>query len=270
MDDSRDWITGSEEEVVGRAAAFVTAEACRAMAERGRFTLVLAGGNTPKALYRLLARGIPPAMLKGLDGEPPQEWRRSPDNPELATLPWRHTLLFLGDERYVPEGHPDSNYGMVREQLIRHICIPPQNIAKMPVDAGDAADDARRYETMLRSLFRLPDTHGEAQFPSFDLVILGLGDDGHTASLFPDDRSSLEEARRWVVAAKAPDAKPPIPRLTITLPVINHASRVMFLVPGSRHDLARSIRDGLRPDLPAGMVRPEKRPPLWFVAGTPA
>jgi 6-phosphogluconolactonase len=261
------WITGSDEAVTERAAVFITALAYRALAERGRFTMALAGGGTPRSLYGLLARGIDEKILAGSGYGLPAAARRSPADPRLVTLPWRHTLLFQGDERYVPAAHPDSNYGVVRETLIRHICIPPQHIVRMPVESGDARGDALRYEQLLRGLFRRTEGRLDEGFPEFDLVMLGLGDDGHTASLFPGDREALEESSRWVLAVEARRADPPGTRLTLTLPVINHAAAVMFLVPEKRHELARSIHDGLRPDLPAGMVKPAHGELFWFVAG---
>ncbi|NTU90815.1 MAG: 6-phosphogluconolactonase [Chlorobiaceae bacterium] len=263
-----DWFAGDKERVTLQAAALITSEACKALAERGRFTLVLAGGATPIALYELLARGIPPGLMSELGLQVPAQARRSPSDPELITLPWRHTLLFQGDERHLPSSHPDSNYAMVREHLIRHVCIPPQNVFRMPVESDDPVTDAARYETSLRALFRMPEHTLPKRFPAFDLIILGLGDDGHTASLFPGNPDLLHETERWILAADAPPyAKPPVPRLTMSLPVINHAETVLFFVPGSRHELARSIRDGKHPELPAAMVKPLKRAPLWFVAG---
>ncbi|NTV02808.1 MAG: 6-phosphogluconolactonase [Chlorobiaceae bacterium] len=260
------WITGSEPEVVERAAAFITEAAYRAVDARGRFTMALAGGSTPQELYALLARGIPESRLAGLGCEVPHDARRSPAAPGKITLPWLHTLLFQGDERYVPSTHPDSNFGMARRSLIRHSGIPPRNIVRMPVESGDAAGDARRYESLMRDLFGKDGESSAEGLPVFDLVMLGLGDDGHTASLFPGDREAIEERSRWVVAVEAPDAKPPGTRLTLTLPVINEAAAVMFLVPAKRHGLARSIHEGLHPELPAGMVRPRRGRLVWFVA----
>lgn len=272
MEDLRNkrWLTGSELQTARQAAAFITDRAYRAVNSRGRFTLVLAGGSTPIPLYAMLARGIPSDFMSHLGFALPSRARRSPVDPELVTLPWQDTLLFQGDERHVPWTNPDSNYGTAREHLIRHICIPPQNLMPMPVGETCAAEDARRYEKQLRSLFRMPEDAPQKEFPAFDLVILGLGDDGHTASLFPGDREALAETRRWVVAVDAPEANPPLPRLTLTLPVINHAETVMFMVPAKRIGLARSIMEGKRPDLPAGMVKPVNGAPVWFAADTGA
>ena len=262
----KDWITGEEEHVIEMAAAFITATAYRSVADRGRFNLVLAGGNTPRKLYRKLDTGIDAKHLPDFGYTPPRSGNAEAPNPAGVTLPWRNTVIFQGDERYVPVNHPDSNYGMARELFIRQRCMPPGNIFRMPVESGDPAEDALRYETMLRGHFRLGRAENREEFPRFDLVILGLGSDGHTASLFPADKRALEEKKRWVINVDAPEANPPGVRLTLTLPAINHASNVMFLVPANRFALARSIRDGERPELPAGMVKPLNGNTLWFVA----
>jgi 6-phosphogluconolactonase len=257
------WITAPHEALLERAAAFITDAAYRAVAEQGRFTLVLSGGNTPRALHQKLVEGIPEARYLELGYTLPQEVRHCPRNPEAITLPWAHTLLFMGDERYLPPSHPDSNYGMARETLIRHVCVKPANIHKMPNESGNPEADARRYELLLRGLFR---KHASDDAPpSFDLILLGLGDDAHTASLFPGDRKSLDEKKRWVIAVDAPNGKPPGMRLTLTLPVINEARNVLFLIPASRYDFARAISNGERPELPAGMVRPRSGDVWWFV-----
>ena len=257
------WITAPREALLDRAAAFITDAAYRAVAERGRFTLVLSGGNTPRALHQKLAEGISESRYLELGYTLPQEVRRCSRNPDAITLPWARTLLFMGDERYLPPSHPDSNYGMARETLIRHVCVKPENIHKMPTESGDPEADARRYELLLRGLYRKHASNDAP--PSFDLIHLGLGDDAHTASLFPGDRKSLDEKERWVIAVNAPNGKPPGMRLTLTLPVINEAKNVLFLVPPSRKDFARSISNGERPELPSGMVKPRSGDVWWFV-----
>jgi 6-phosphogluconolactonase len=257
------WITAPHEALLERAAAFITDAAYRAVAEQGRFTLVLSGGNTPRALYRKLVEGISEKRYLELGYTLPGEVRRNARNPEAIELPWAHTLLFQGDERYVPPSHPDSNYGMARETLIRHVGVKPENIFRMPTESDDPAEDARRYELLLRGLFR---KHASDDAPpSFDLILLGLGDDAHTASLFPGNGEALDEKERWVIAINAPNGKPPGMRLTLTLPVINEAANVLFLIPPSRQDLARAISNGERPESPAGMVKPRSGEVWWFV-----
>ncbi|NTV66074.1 MAG: 6-phosphogluconolactonase [Chlorobaculum sp.] len=261
------WICAPHDALLERAAAFITDAAYRAVAERGRFTLVLSGGNTPRALHQKLVEGISEERYLELGYTLPGEVRRNASNPEAIELPWAHTLLFLGDERYLPPSHPDSNYGMARETLLRHVCVKPENIHMMPTESDDPAEDAEQYETLLRGLFRKRGADADDAPPSFDLILLGLGDDGHTASLFPGDEKSLDEKERWVIAVNAPNGKPPGMRLTLTLPVINEAANVLFLIPPTRYELARSITNGEKPELPAGMVKPRSGNVWWFVEG---
>lgn len=257
------WISAPLDALLEKAVAFITDAAYRAVAERGRFTLVLSGGNTPRALHQKLAEGISEQRYRELGYTLPEEPLRSASNPDAITPPWAHTLLFQGDERYLPPSHPDSNYGMARETLIRHVCVKPENIFRMPTESGDPEEDARRYEMLLRGLFHKRDSNDAP--PSFDLILLGLGDDGHTASLMPGDQAALEEQTRWVIAVDAPNGKPPGMRLTLTLHVINEAKAVLFLIPSSRYDLAQSISNGEKPELPSGMVMPRSGDVWWFV-----
>jgi 6-phosphogluconolactonase len=259
------WISAPREALLELAAAFITDAAYQAVAERGRFTLVLSGGNTPRALHRKLTEGISEGRYLELGYTLPQDACRSPRNPDAITLPWAHTLFFMGDERYLPPSHPDSNYSMADETLIRHVGVKPENIFRMPTESGDPEADAQRYELLLRSLFH--QRASDDAPPSFDLILLGLGDDAHTASLFPGDHASLDEKERWVIAVNAPNGKPPGMRLTLTLPVINEARNVLFLIPPSRHDLARAISNGEKPESPAGMVKPKSGDVWWFVKG---
>ncbi|UWX57285.1 6-phosphogluconolactonase [Chlorobaculum sp. MV4-Y] len=259
------WISEPLDALLEKAVAFITDTAYQAVAERGRFTLVLSGGNTPRALHKQLAKGIREERYLELGYKLPADVRRCTRDPEVIVPPWAHTLLFQGDERYLPPSHPDSNYGMARETLIRNICVKASNIHRMPTESGNPQADARSYESLLRGLFR---KHASDDAPpSFDLILLGLGDDGHTASLFPGDHKSLDEKERWVIAIDAPNGKPPGMRLTLTLPVINEARNALFLIPPSRYDFARSISNGERPELPAGMVRPRSGNVWWFVEG---
>lgn len=259
------WISEPLDALLEKTVAFITDTAYRAVAERGRFTLVLSGGNTPRALHEQLANGIREERYLELGYKLPEEVRRCTRDPERIVPPWAHTLLFQGDERYLPPSHPDSNYGMARQTLIRNVCVKPSNIHRMPTESGDPEEDARQYEALLRGLFH---KRGSDDLPpSFDLILLGLGDDGHTASLMPGDRKALDEKERWVIAVDAPNGKPPGTRLTLTLPVINEAKAALFLVPPTRYKLARSISNGERPELPSGMVRPRNGEVWWFVEG---
>ncbi|NTU54069.1 MAG: 6-phosphogluconolactonase [Chlorobiaceae bacterium] len=245
------WISAPHEVLPELAAAFITDRGWQAAGKRGRFTLVLAGGNTPRDIYRKLAEGVSEERYRELGYTLPKEFRRSHRNPEAIMLPWSQTQLFMSDERYLPPSHPQSNYGMIRETLLRHTCIKPENIHRMPTASGDPDADARQYEKGLA-------TH-------LDLILLGLGDDGHTASLFPDDSEALKELQRRVIAINAPNGNPPGIRLTLTLPAINKAANVIFLIPSSRYELARSISNGEKPELPAGKVKPGIGDVWWFV-----
>ncbi len=169
------------------------------LASQASFSLVLAGGSTPGALYRLLA----------------SEYREQ--------IPWAQLHLFWGDERYVPPSDPRSNYRMARETLLDHVPVPKGNLHPMSTEFPEAEKAAADYENLLRIYF--PDA-----WPRFDLVLLGMGPDGHTASLFPNT-PALDEQERWVAATRAPVE--PVQRLTLTLPVLNHAAQVYFLVAGA-------------------------------------
>lgn len=222
-------------ETLSRAAARDLAERITTIvAGEGRFTLALAGGNTPRPLYRLLAA----------------EHRDQ--------IPWARVHLFWGDERYVPQDDPRSNYRLAREALLDHVPIPAENVHPMSTDFPDPDAAARAYEDMLRSRFASP-------WPHFDTVLLGLGTDGHTASLFPGS-PALEEQERWVVAVRAP-VEPSL-RLTLTLPVLNHAAQVSFLVAGEdkARALHRAFADAPHPRIcPAAGVRPRSGDVIWWV-----
>src|SRR6266576_495374 len=156
------------------AEEFVRA-ARTAIGAQGRFTVALSGGSTPKALYSLLATNS-------------------------AGFAWNRIFLFFGDERHVPPTDPESNYRMVNESLLTKIAIPAENVFRVPAENPDAAAAASEYEAQLRRFFELKS--GElksAEFPRFDLILLGLGPDGHTASLFPNT-AALNETKRLVVA----------------------------------------------------------------------
>ena len=220
------------------AAEFVTA-AGEAVAARGCFTVALSGGSTPRRLYERLAS----ARSSG------------------PAVPWPQTHIFWGDERLVPPGHLDSNYRMAREVLLDRIALPADQIHPIPSDAGDATEAASKYEAELRAFFS--STTGEA--PRFDLILLGLGNDGHTASLFPGS-DAVGEKTRWVIGHRVEGI--PHDRVTLTFPVLNNAARVVFLVSGS--DKAGALQSVLEGDdpidrVPARGVRPTRDGLLWLV-----
>jgi len=237
------------------AAEFVCGFAEKAVERTGLFTFVLAGGKTPRTLYERLAR------------------------PPFATrMPWPSMHFFWGDERCVSPEHQESNFGMAFQALIAKVPVPPENIHRMPGDAATAEQGAEAYERLLREFFRSvsdpgrppPSNARDRDFPAFDLIMLGVGTDGHTASLFPQD-PLLEERQRWVGPVHYPRGSPPVPRISLTLPVINHARCVLFLVSGTeKKDVIRSILNDpvtARRRYPAAMVRSRGRV-VWLLEET--
>jgi 6-phosphogluconolactonase len=206
-----------------------------AIGAQGRFTVALAGGSTPKGLYSLLASNY-------------------------ANFAWNRVFLFFGDERHVPPTDPESNYRMANESLITKISIPAENVFRVPTENPDAAAAALAYENDLRRFFELK----PQQFPRFDLILLGLGPDGHTASLFPDS-PALEEQSRLVVANWV--AKFNTYRITFTFPVLNRAAEVMFLTCGAdKADMVRQVLETkTTPPLPSQRVQPSDGKLLWML-----
>jgi len=219
------------------AAEHVAAQAATATAARGRFTIALSGGSTPKALYARLAD---PA------------WRDAID--------WSAWHVFWGDERLVPPDDPNSNVGLAERALLARVPIPAAQVYRVPVDAGGRVAVARAYEAVLRRVFDL----APGAWPRFDLVLLGLGGDGHTASLFPG-HPALDEHTRLVVGTPPGTLPPTLDRVTLTLPVLNTARAVTFLAAGA--DKAAVLRRVLAgaPDLPAARVRPVDGEVRWLI-----
>ena len=236
-------------EALARAAAEEVARCAEAaVRERGRFTIALSGGSTPQRLYRLLA-----------DREAPYR----------ARIEWSAAHVFWGDERHVPPDHPDSNDRMAREALLDRVPVPADNIHRIHAELPDAAEAAEAYETELRRAFAL--APGEA--PRFDLVLMGLGTDGHTASLFPGSEA-VHERERLVVAPWID--KLSSFRITLTLPVFERAAEVLFLVSGEDKAAAlQAVFEGVQgepaPDrYPAQLVRPREGRLLWYADRTAA
>lgn len=205
----------------------------------GVFTVALSGGSTPKNLYLLLAG----------------------DETMRKAIPWERVHFFWGDERHVPPDHSESNYRMAHEALLSKIPLPAANVHRIKSENPDAHQAAAGYEQEIRKFFQLPD----GGIPRFDLVFLGLGSDGHTASLFPGTKA-LNEDRRLVVANWV--GKFDTLRITMTAPLLNEASEVIFLVAGD--DKAAPLKSVLEGDyepmqLPAQLIRPEKGRLLWIV-----
>jgi 6-phosphogluconolactonase len=210
-------------------------EAIAAVNSHGRFTVALSGGSTPKALYNLLAT--------------------------KSRLPWNKIYFFFGDERHVPPDDPESNYRMVREALFSTVPIPLENVFRIPAEDPSAAQAAASYEQTLKKFFQIDGN----RFPHLDLILLGMGPDGHTASLFPDTKVLQEKSRlvasNWVEKFKTD-------RITLTLPVLNGAAVVMFLVSGQ--DKANTLKEVLEGNqsgelLPAKLIQPADGKLIWMV-----
>jgi 6-phosphogluconolactonase len=214
-----------------RAAEWMTETA---LAAKGPLRIALSGGSTPKALYSLLAS---------------DEFR--------DRFPWQQVSWFWGDERFVPYDHPESNYRMAREAMLARVPVPPQNIHPIPAD-GTPEEAARRYEQILHEAYGAPIL--EATRPFFDIMLLGLGADGHTASLLPGEKV-LDERDRWVAAVS--HGRPEV-RITMTYPVIESSQHVVFLVAGQeKAAILQKIRTG-GSQAPAARIRPAGEL-LWFV-----
>ncbi len=207
-----------------------------AVSQRGRFAIALSGGRTPAKLYSLWARAAQ----------------------EGAVTPWEHVHLFWGDERYVPHDDLLSNYRMACEALIHHVPIPEANVHPMPTHDPQPETSAQAYEYELRNFFG-------AAAPAFDLQLLGLGPEGHTASLFPGS-PALDEKQRWVVAVEVPAN--PARRLTLTPVVLSQGRNTLFLVSGAdKRAIVAALRNEPSAEddaYPAARVQPSGRV-LWFL-----
>jgi 6-phosphogluconolactonase len=222
------------------AAAEELVRAARdAIGAQGRFTVALSGGSTPKALYSLLATNY-------------------------STFAWNRVFLFFGDERHVPPTDPDSNYRMVNESLLTKIAIPAENVFRVRAENPDAAAAAADYESQLRRFFDLRPGDRPGEFPRFDLILLGVGPDGHTASLFPDS-PALDEQARLVVANWV--AKFNTHRITFTFPVLNRAAEVTFMASGAdKATMLHQVLEGKNtPPLPSQRVQPSNGKLLWML-----
>ena len=224
-------------ELARRAAEQLAARAAESIARTGRFAVALSGGSTPRTVYSLLAA---PEFRDRID--------------------WPRVHLFWGDERCVPPMHPDSNFRMVQEALLSKIAIPAENIHRM-MGENEPAAAAAAYEQDLKKLFGAE----QGDWPRFDLIFLGLGEDGHTASLFPGT-AALDATESWVVAVYV--EKLQSHRLTLTRPVIRAAAQVSFLVSGaSKAEIVREIfaSDRALDPYPAATVAPRAGHLTWLI-----
>jgi 6-phosphogluconolactonase len=216
--------------LIERSLSITLAKIQTAIESRGLCTIALSGGSTPKPLYEAIA---------------------------AQQLPWDKIHVFWGDERYVPPDHPDSNQLMARRAWLDSVDIPAQNIHPMPTDDADPADAARKYESHLAEFFNLQ----RGQFPALDVILLGMGDDGHTASLFPHTEALQVRDRLITVGSK--DGQP---RITFTAPTINHGRCVMFVVAGANKrpalaEIFAPLADEL--SYPSRLVQPQGE--LWWL-----
>jgi len=220
------------------AARTVVAAVNGAMARDGRCTLALAGGNTPVGTYRTLA----------------ESYRES--------APWQEVRFLQGDERMVPPDHEDSNFGMARRELLVPLSLSDEAVLRISGEAGSAEAAAAAYEADLHRLFRAP-PHLP---PRVDLVLLGLGSDGHTASLMPECRQALFEKEHWVTSCRL--ERLTHPRVSLTIPVLNAAREVIFLVSGrGKADILHRVLENGDPSdlLPAQRIRPDEGRVQWLV-----
>lgn len=218
------------------AAQYIVRIANESIAAHGRFTIALSGGTTPTRLYGLLG-----------------------SEPYSSQIDWKLVHIFWGDERCVAPDSPDSNYHMAQEVLLSKIAIPKLQVHRMPADQSDRDAASQKYTDEMRSIF------GTNDIPDFDLIQLGMGPEGHTASLFPH-QASLHEIQRLVMPVSVP--KPPPDRLTFTPPLLNAARNVLFLVTGSdKADALQAVLEGeYQPDeYPAQIVRPPNGEVVWMV-----
>ena len=227
-------ISPDAEALARRVAQWITDVACH---KPGRFSVALSGGSTPKRLYQLLA------------GPPYKD-----------AMPWDRVHWFFGDDRFVPWDDPNSNYGMANAAMFAHAPVPSGNIHGI-AHKGTEADAARVYEGELKSWYGAGKL--DPSRPLFDIVLLGMGPDGHTASLFPG-KPALEEHSAWVTGVPVPGLNPQVPRVTLTYPALESAGSVAFVAAGA--DKKTMMDRALAGDreLPSARVRPIGEL-VWFV-----
>lgn len=203
----------------------------------GRFSIALSGGSTPKRLYQLLAAA-----------------------PLVEAMPWPRVHLFWGDDRFVPWDDPNSNYAMARDAMIAHVPIPPGNVHGIAFE-GTPQSAAEQYEHTLKAYYGA-DAFDPAR-PLFDVVLLGMGPDGHTASLFPG-KPALDEKHRWVTGVPEPGLNPFVPRVTLTYPALASARSVAFVAAGAdKTAMMRRVLAG-EEALPSARVSPVGEL-VWFI-----
>ena len=228
-------IVNTQADLFQAAAQEFVAQANQAIAARGKFTVALSGGSTPKGLFTLLASG------------------------SISNIPWDKIFFFWSDERHVPPDDPESNFRMANEAMLSRAPVPAANIFRVHAEQKDAAAAALEYEQTISKFFGLQ----PGEFPRFDLVFLGIGPDGHTASLFPGS-SGLEEKSRLVIANWVEKFK--TDRITFTYPVLNHSACVIFLVSGpDKAPIVHQVLENPASGLPCQRVRPLDGRLIWLL-----
>jgi 6-phosphogluconolactonase len=228
-------VAAHADELAARAAELFISAAKSHVDQRGRFVVALSGGSTPRGMHRLLAA-----------------------SPALTEVPWEQTHLFWTDERSVPASHPESNLGAAWSDFLKFLPLPYENIHFVRGDLPPE-EAAEAYQLELRRFFQL----GEGEFPLFDLVFLGVGKDGHTASLFPDAGAAPDENR---LAKAVKGGTPNFGRVTLTYPVLNRARQIVFLVAGrEKAEMVEALLKGTRPELPAARIKPLQGEVIWLI-----
>jgi 6-phosphogluconolactonase len=225
--------------IAKRAAQEFVQAAASAVREKGSFNVALAGGSTPKALYSLLV-----------------------NDPTLRSqVPWDKMHLFFGDERHVPPDHPDSNFRMATEAMIAKSPMKPEQVTRIKGEYPDAGQAALEYEKALREYFKLKN----GEYPRFDLVLVGMGNEGHTLSLFPGTKALHADGR---IAVRNWVGKLYAERITLTAPAASNAARVMFMATGAdKAPALKAVLEGpFEPEqLPAQLLQPKNGKLLWLV-----
>ena len=228
-------ITADAEQLAAKGAEIIRETAKEAVARQGYFAVALSGGSTPRAMHRLLAR-----------------------SPCLIDIPWQQTHVFMVDERMVDFEHPDSNFGMAQKDFLDQIPLPQKQIHPMPAMARPEAA-AVLYQTELETFFR---ASGLTE-PVFDLIILGIGQDGHIASLFPG-QPIIEDPNRWVLSVKG--GQPDVGRLTLNYHVLNSTKHILFIASGNRKAaIVQALLAGRQFNLPAEKIRPLNGKVTWLL-----
>lgn len=242
-------VHNSLEEISRAAADLLLRCAEKAIAARGQFTLALSGGSTPKKLFETLS-----------------------SEPWVSKFPWRSSHLFWGDERFVPLDDPESNYGMTRAALLEKVPLPEGQVHPLALGSATVEEAARLYENELASVFNITandiNSASKGNFPRFDMVLLGVGGDGHTASLFPGSEA-LNEAKRWALAVEAPEIYPTRERVSLTLPLLNSGRCIVFLAAGSgkKPVLDKIFNDPAQAEkiYPAARIKPRDGELFWLI-----